>query len=145
MQFKRNKKILIILMVLLAGAIFWKIKSASPSSPPIVPVENQPPQIVSTKPNPLDNTVVAQDEEIEIVFNRSLENEGELKVRIEPKIEFKKSLSADRKTARITFEKPLELGTSYTLFITGDTKFDGVGSWGQEKNFHFQTIKFRGV
>jgi hypothetical protein len=37
------------------------------------------------------------------------------------------------------------LGTTYTIFIGPDSKFDGVGQWGMEKIFHFRTIKYTGV
>ncbi len=103
------------------------------------------PQIVSTKPDPLDNSIISATEVVEITFNRPLENVGEFKVRIEPKIDYKVELSSDRKTARIKPTNPYELGTTYTIFIGTDTKFDGVGAWGQEKIFHINTIKYRGV
>ncbi len=107
--------------------------------------ENQPPKIVSTNPSPLEEAIIASDQQIEIVFNRGLENEGELKLRFEPKVEYKITLSQDRKTATISPQKPFELGIGYTLFILPDTKFQGTGEWKEEKIFHFQTIKYRGV
>lgn len=103
------------------------------------------PQIVSTKPDPLNENIVSATEEIEITFNRALENVGEFKSRIEPKVEYKVELSGDRKTAKIIPAKPYNLGTTYTLFIGPETKFDGVGRWGEEKVYHFKTIKYTGV
>lgn len=111
-----------------------------PYRPPL-----ESPKIILTKPDPLDNSVVSSSEIVEITFNRSLENTGEFKVRIEPNINYKIELSGDRKTAKIIPEKPYELGTTYTLFIGPETKFDGVGRWGEEKIFHFRTIKYTGV
>ena len=138
--------LLVILGIFLLGKVNLKSdtpeSSATPTPTPSVS-ENDPPTVISI--NPENETVIPPDSEIEIVFNRPLENEGELKVKFDPPAEFKRVLSPDRKTAKIIFEKPLELGTGYTLFITKDTKFTGVGAWGQEKDFHFQTIKFRGV
>ncbi len=101
--------------------------------------------IVSTNPNPLDENIIGGNDTIEITFNRPLENVGEFKVRIEPKVDFKVELSSDRKTAKIIPVKPFELGTTYTLFIGPETKFDGVGRWGEEKIFHFKTIRYTGV
>lgn len=107
--------------------------------------ENEFPKIVSTKPEPLEEAIIPASEVVEITFNRPLENVGEFKVRIDPKIDYKVELSSDRKTAKILPEKPYNLGTTYTLFIGTETKFDGVGRWGEEKIFHFRTIKYTGV
>ncbi|MBI2338145.1 hypothetical protein HYU95_03080, partial [Candidatus Daviesbacteria bacterium] len=101
--------------------------------------------IISTKPDPLDENIVSGAEAIEITFNRPLENVGEFKSRIEPEIEYKVELSGDRKTAKIIPAKPYPLGTGFTLFIGPESKFDGVGRWGEEKIFHFRTIKYTGV
>ena len=111
--------------------------------------QTDPPQIIFTKPSPLEEAIISAAEVIEITFNRSLENEGELKLKFEPKLEYKTDykieLSQDRKTAKIIPLVPYELGSTYTLFIGTDTKFDGVGAWGQEKIYHFKTIRYRGV
>lgn len=106
---------------------------------------NDKPQVVSTKPEPLEDTIISATENIEITFNRPLENVGEFKSRLEPNLEYKVELSSDRKTARIIPLKPYPLGTTFTLFIGTETKFDGVGRWGEEKVFHFKTIKYTGV
>lgn len=120
-------------------------KSSQQSSQPAQASQTDKPQIVSTKPEPLNENFVSGSEPIEITFNRPMENVGEFKIRIEPKIDYKVELSADRKTAKITPSKPYPLGTSFTLYINSDTKFDGVGSWGENKEFHFRTIKYTGV
>ncbi|MBU1031839.1 hypothetical protein KKE03_02890, partial [Patescibacteria group bacterium] len=101
--------------------------------------------IVSTKPDPLEDTIIPATATIEITFNRPLENVGEFKLRMEPKIDYKIELSGDRKTAKIIPVKPYQLGTTYTIFIGTETKFDGVGRWGEEKIFHYRTISYRGV
>lgn len=145
---------LALAFLLMAGAILfiWKIFLSKP--PKVEKVENpikpiaqttDKPQIVSTKPDPLEQTIIPATQIIEITFNRPLENVGEFKVRIEPKIDFKIELSPDRKTAKIIPIKPFELGASYTLSIGSDTKFDGVGPWGETKDFHFRTITYRGI
>lgn len=148
-----NKKIILSIMglVILIFIILWiipkqstpKTKAADTASPQ--PNQTDKPQIVSTKPENLEESIISASEVVEITFNRPLENSGEFKVRIEPKIDFKVELSGDRKTAKIIPLKPYELGTTYTLFIGTETKFDGVGRWGEEKIFHFRTIKYRGI
>lgn len=148
-----SKKIVIIVVALFIGALLWWTGSSKTSqSQPTGEAENKPEQssakevrIISTKPNPLEEAVVSATEEIEITFSHPLENEGQFKIRIEPKIDYKIVLSQDRKTARIVPQIPYELGAGYTLFILPDSKFEGVGEWKQEKIFHFQTIKYRGV
>lgn len=135
-----SQKVLLVRPISLPSGIQ---PSSTPSHNPTQP--NESPKIISTKPDPLDQAVVSSDQQIEIVFNRPLENEGEFKIRIEPKVKYKITLSGDRKTAKIIPEEPYDLGVGYTMFITGDTKFEGVGPWGEEKTFHFQTIKYRGI
>lgn len=107
--------------------------------------ENEKPTIVSTKPDPLEEAVISATEQIEITFSHSLENEDQFKNRLEPKVDYKIVLSQDRKTVKIIPQKPYDLGSTYTLFILPDSKFDGIGQWGKEKIFHFKTIKYRGV
>ncbi len=147
-----NKKIIAIagiIILIFALVLTWnkfKTKPVSPSaSKPTIESNSDSPRIVSTKPDPLENTIVSADQVIEITFNRPLQNKGEFKLRIEPKIGFNIELSGDRKTAKIKPLKPYELGTEYTIFIGTDTKFDGAGAWGQEKIFHFKTVTYRGV
>lgn len=138
-----------IVLIIISGRLFYPKPSITHTQPQTqtaeVSSQNQSPKILSTKPDPLDQAVVSSDQQIEIVFNRPLENEGEFKIRIEPKVKYKITLSGDRKTAKIIPEEPYDLGVGYTMFITGDTKFEGVGPWGEEKTFHFQTIKYRGI
>ncbi len=147
-----GKKALIFAFILIISFIFFylklsknepKVESTTKENP--VVSENDSPKIVSTKPSPLEDATISAAETLEITFNRPLENVGEFKSRIEPKIDYKVELSSDRKTARIIPVKPYQLGTTYTLFIGTETKFDGVGRWGEEKNFHFKTIAYRGV
>lgn len=148
------KKIIIVIMLgVLAGIFYLKVShrlkpqnqpAGLPPSPSSVQ-QNEPPKIISTKPDPLEDNIISGSDTVEITFNRPLENVGEFKSRIEPKIDYKVELSGDRKTAKITPLKPWALGTTFTLFIGTETKFDGVGRWGEEKVFHFRTIKYTGV
>lgn len=107
--------------------------------------QNDKPQIISTKPDPLEEAIISATQIVEITFNRPLENVGEFKSKIEPKIDYKVKLSDDRKTAKIIPANLYELGATYTLFIGTETKFDGVGRWGEEKIFHYKTIRYTGV
>lgn len=159
-QLNLKQKVIIAAMIVATVLIFLFLKalpgksdstsptststSTSTSTPaPVSPTDK--PQIVSTKPDPLDESMISATEVIEITFNRPLENVGEFKVKIEPEIAFKVELSGDRKTGKIIPAKPYQLSTTYTLFIGTETKFDGVGRWGEEKIFHFKTIKYTGV
>lgn len=153
-----NLKLKIIVGVVIIGIISVLIflRSSSVKTPTVgissqseptnqkVPADAKP-QIVSTKPEPLEDTIISANEVIEIAFNRPLENVGEFKVRIEPPVEYKLELSGDRKTGKIIPIKPYPLGATFTLFIGPETKFDGVGRWGEEKIFHFRTIRYTGV
>lgn len=150
-----NKKILLFLLfiiVLFAAVSYYKTaktnipdKTSPAPSPTPTSSQNEPPKIVSTTPDPLENAIIGATSAIEIVFNRSLENVGEFKIRLEPKIDMKVELSQDRKTVKIIPTKPFELGVTYTLFIGPETKFDGIGRWGEEKIFHFKTVTYKGV
>lgn len=150
--------ILIIVAIFITASVFWFTGHFSKSDKnfetnnPLTPApplnsdqSNESPRIVSTKPEPLENNIVSGKDTVEITFNRPLENVGEFKVRIEPKIDYKVELSGDSKTAKIIPAKPYPLGTTFTLFIGPESKFDGVGRWGEEKVFHFRTIKYTGV
>lgn len=147
-----NKKLLLILaVILIMGSVFYlkgvknepKKENDTTKQTPVS--ENEKPAIVATNPDPLEGAIVSGSQPVELVFNRSLENEGELKLRFEPPIDYKISLSSDRKKATITPQQPYELSQTYTLFVKGDSKFTGFGAWGEEKTFHFQTVKYRGI
>lgn len=143
-----KQKITLVGSIIAVILILFSLKSlfTSQSPPPPSPVtQNETPKIVSTKPEPLEDTVIAATQTIEISFNRTLQNAAEFKLRIEPETDYRVELSGDRKTAKIIPNKPYPLGTTFTLFIGPETKFDGVGKWGEEKVFHFRTIKYTGV
>lgn len=147
-----KKNIIFITVIILIILLLRSRASTTPAStptpslpPPSVTAASEKPQITSTKPDPLEEAIVSAAEIVEITFNRPLENVGEFKSRIEPKIDYKIELSGDRKTAKIIPAKPYSLGATFTLFIGPETKFDGVGRWGEEKVFHFKTINYRGV
>ena len=148
-----SRKILIVVSIIIAilGIFFYLNASKTPPETKSVDqktdAEQESPgvKIISTKPDPLEGAIVSADQTIEISFNKTLENEGEFKLRIDPELPFKIQLSSDRKTAKIIPQTPYELGKTYTLFIKSDTKFDGIGQWGEEKIFHVNTVKYRGI
>ncbi len=148
----KYKVILGIILIVIAGYFLYgkisnQIDSEKPTqdSKPTQISSTDKPQIVKTVPDPLNEAIVPANQVVEITFNRPLENVGEFKIRMEPKIEFKLELSGDRKTGKIIPAKPFELGTEYTIYLGAETKFDGVGRWGENKEFRFRTIKYRGI
>lgn len=152
MRLNNFKLVLLSLLILSLGAVFlFKAKGAAnraattPVPSPSQQKQSDKAQIISTKPDPLENTFILASQVIEITFNKPLQNSGEFKIRVEPKIEYRIELSQDRKTAKIIPVKPYELGISYTLTIGSDTKFDGIGDWGENQDFHFRTITYKGV
>lgn len=145
-----KKIFLLIVIILIIGCGFYFYSNRNTNTAPeptpqasAIPGPNDKPTIIST--NPVDESILGQDQVIEVTFNRSLENEGEFKIRFEPEFKYKKTVTQDRKTAIITPEEPLELGTTFTLFVLPATKFDGGVNFGEEKVFHFKTIKYRGL
>lgn len=148
----RNKLAIILATLVILTFLALYIKNSAfnqhnptPSTKATATTQPDSPVVVSTNPSPLEDTIIPATQVLEITFNKPLQNSGEFKARIEPTTDFKIELSSDRKTAKIIPIQPYELGSTYTLFIGPETKFDGVGRWGQEKVFHFRTIRYRGV
>lgn len=139
--------IVIIIILTLAALAQGKIlhKNGPQSGPNPSPSQEDKPKILSTKPSPLQDATIPAVDSLEITFNKPLEAPSEFKVRIEPKLDFTIELSADKTTGKIIFKKPLELGLAYALYIGRDTKFVGLGPWGEDKEFHFRTIDFKGI
>lgn len=102
-------------------------------------------KIISTNPSPLDNTIILPTQTVEITFNYPLQNIGEFKNKIDPKADYKVKLSDDRKTVKISPAKNWGLGTTYTLFILPDTKFDDKGNLNKDFIYHFRTIEYKGI
>ena len=146
---KKKTIIISIIVITVIIIITFVLKrpggNPQPENTPPPQTQEDKPQIISTKPEPLEEAIISATEVIEITFNKPLENKGEFKLRIDPKIDFNIELSSDRKTAKIIPVKPYELGKTYTIFIGTETKFDGVGRWGEEKIYHVKTVTYRGV
>lgn len=143
--------VLLIGAVLIAIFTFGLYKPSSPTLPPEPGGQNmvsETIELVSTNPEGLikkQEVIILPNQFIEFTFNQPLENVPETKIVIEPSFEVKVELSKDRKTAKITPVKPFALGQGYTLFIKGDTKFDGKKHLGRDLDFHFSTISYKGV
>lgn len=131
--------------------IFQRGFSSSPAAEKIsvenkqVQVQTDKPELVSTNPSPLDETILWAQQSIELNFNLPLENAPEFKHKIEPKYDYKIELSDDRKTIKITPIKPLPLGQTFTLTISKETKFDNKKFMDKDYTFHFKTIEYKGV
>lgn len=149
----RKKLITATILVIVSTGLFFGYKSLQATNPKVQSSRQEQKQtpfadskdvtVVSTKPDPLDNTIISANDIIEIVFTSPLENIGELKYRIEPKVDVKMELSSDRKTVKITPNKPYDLGFTYTLFIKQESKFDGGKRLTKELIYHYKTVTFR--
>lgn len=142
---------IIIALGLILIAIFnqglYKNEPLKKLEPPNTEASTQTdqPKIVSVKPDFKQNPIILPDQNIEIEFNLPLENIGEFKHRIDVFKDYETKISLDRKTVTIIPKKPFDLGKSFTLFILGDTKFDGHKTLGIEQHFSFRTIAYHGV
>lgn len=107
---------------------------------------SQNPHVVSTNPPGLkDGVVISPDQKIEITFSEPIENRGEVKNTLDPKMDYEIQLSDDKKTVKLIPHKPFELGKSFTFIIKPDTKFDSKKWMDSEVIFHFTTISYQGV
>lgn len=102
-------------------------------------------KIIMTSPDKLEDATILPNQTISITFNKSLESSAEVKISMEPPIEYKIELSEDQKTFKLTPKNVYLLGNGYTLKILGGTKFDGKKELGRDEIFHFRTINYRGV
>lgn len=110
--------------------------------------QSDSPMVTATNPEAMKEkktVVVLPTQTIEIIFNQPLENIPETKIVIEPKADYKVELSGDRKTLKIIPVTPFALGQGYSLFVKGETKFDGKKTLGSDVDFHFATIAYNGV
>lgn len=146
---KNTKVIILIVAVVTILALFKGLPQALLSTvipPSPTPSQSgQEPRVVATNPSNLDYAVILPTQTVEITFNLPIENEGEFKNSLEPKVDYIIKLSEDRKTAKIVPVTPFTLGTTFTLFIKPDTKFDGHKTLGHDIYYHFQTVAYKGV
>ena len=140
-----------IAIVLGVGLFVYNNISSSSTPPSQSPVESKKviqtdtPQLVSTKPDPLDEAVILPSQTVEITFNLPIENIGELKYELSPKVKYKVALSEDRKAVIITPDSTWPVGTTFTLNVSPLTKFDGKKFLKDGIIIHFKTIEYKGV
>ena len=116
----------------------------SASSQNQVADENKP-KLISTNPTSLDLATIVPTQVIELNFSQSLVGELDVHITLDPKIDFKLTVSADHKTAKITPIKPYDLGQSYTLNVTSGTRFEGDKTLDHDYTYHFKTLPYNGV
>lgn len=146
------KNIKLVVLIIVIGAVVALFKGlpitflgSAPAPSPTPQQSGQKPRVVATNPANLDYAVILPTQTVEITFNLPIENEGEFKNSLDPKTNYKIKLSDDRKTAKIIPVTPFALGTTFTLFIKPDTKFDGHKTLGYDIYYRFQTIAYKGV
>ncbi len=102
--------------------------------------------IVSTLPTALDHSTLLPTQTIEITFSDPIDEQyKKFDLTIEPMIDYKRELSADKKTIKIIPNKPFALGQGYSIKIAGDNKFQGNKTLDGDKSFQFTTISYNGV
>lgn len=138
------KKLLIILIIVSLGIFIWNKQTNK------APV-NQPEtlKIISTKPEPLDESTILPKDGIEITFNYPIYR-SELKHRFDPElghvVEAVNGIDSEMSTTfKITFSNSLELGRGYTLFVLPETHDQKNHTLEHEYIYHFKTISYRGV
>ncbi len=156
----RNLILLLIIILLISG--WWWLKKPSPANPPSASLtpspsqapSNQKPTIVSSIPpyGQDEPPILLPTQNIEITFNMPLENTGEVKYQIDPKMEYSLKLSNDRQTVTFIAKSSYKLGTNYTLSIKPDTKFNINPGKNETKiisdqtfDLHFKTLTYRGI
>lgn len=148
------KKLIIVVVIVGIGLFAYKnipsnsttqTSTASPAVQETKVIQTDTPQIVSTKPDPLDEAVVIPTQVVEISFNIPIENIGEFKYELTPKAKYKSKLSDDRKTVILTPEPTWPVGTTFTLNVSPLTKFDGGKRLKDGFIIHFKTIDYKGV
>jgi hypothetical protein len=105
--------------------------------------------VISTKPDPLENTTILPTQDIEITLNKEIPI-SEFKHHFDPDVEhdieiIKGPSSSLGATIKIKFRKPLELGAGYTLIIESSTRTNDHINLDHEYMYHFKTIQYKGV
>ena len=149
-----RSKLLIFIVIIILGLVFiflWvKDKNSQPQPPKEVTQEQSDNlRVVSTKPDPLDNSTILPTDSLEITFNKPI-SVSEFKHHFDPEVEHEieaigQSTPKGSYQFKISFKKPLELGAGYTLFVESRTKTNSGETLDHEYNYHIKTIGYRGV
>ncbi len=142
-----KRKLLLLGLLIIVGfiVIFNQRQSKIHSQTNNQPVDTL--KIISTKPDPLDEATILPNQIIEITFNMSFDI-GKLKVKLDPEVDYEITTSHKKpisQTILISFKKPLQLGSGYTLFLFPDPTSQEKLKMDKEYNFHFRTIGYQGI
>lgn len=108
--------------------------------------ESSEPQIISVKPENLNGSTVPPTQVIEITFNQSTQGfDPKVHIQFDPKIEYVVDQSNDHKTITIKPEKLYAVGTGYRLKVMSNLEFSNKKKLGEDKEYQFRTIEYRGI
>lgn len=147
MSIKRFSIIFIIFIIVITIILGLNLRQ-NPNQPKQETPQEQL-KVISTNPDPLEGATILPTQTIEITFNKPV-NTSEFKHRFDPELEHRvevvnSSSSYQSHTFRMIFDKPLKLGSGYTLFILPNTHTEDGLKLDQEIIYHFKTISYRGV
>lgn len=149
---KFDFKIILSLVILgVAGFFIYQSQAKNPPTSKLVtstPNQNQL-KLLSTDPDPLEAATLLPTQTITLTFNQVIPK-SELKYHFDPDVEHQLEVasgpsSSGGTTFKITFKKPLELGSGYTLFIESSTHTKSKVTLDREYVYHFRTINYRGI
>jgi len=151
-----TKKIVISAILLILGVVLFLNKShlSNLSQKPLEAIASSAPQnqadslrVISTKPSPLEGVTILPTQSIEITLNKQVG--AEFKYHFDPVVESKVeelvNTNNQQATYKISFIKPLELGSGYTLYIDPGTHTQDKQNLDHEYIYHFSTISYKGV
>jgi hypothetical protein len=103
-------------------------------------IGTNPPELLEKK-----EIIIIPTQTIEFTFNERLENAPETRIVLDPVADVEIKISDDKKSAKIIPTKPYKLGQGFTVFIKGETKFEGGKKLDRDYDFHFNTINYSGI
>ena len=143
------KKIILLVIFFIAVFVIIFFTNKKPvTSITTPPTQTEQFKLISTNPNPLNESTILPTQDIELTFNKEVVR-SEIKYKIDPEVLHKIEVINGKNDStgtnfRIVFTKPLELGSGYTLFIYFNTHTNKI-NLDKEYIFHFSTIKYRGI
>ena len=135
-----------IFIIILKENFFDKQKQVQVQEKPVEQIESDDLKIISTSPDPLEGATILPTQNIEFKFNKQI---SEFKHRFDPEVDHEIEAAYDSTdkttTIKIIFKKPLILGSGYTLFVLSNTNSVDKIELGRQYDYHFSTIKYKGV
>jgi len=150
-----KKQIVILILILSAAGVLFIVKGnfkkADQENQKLSqgkqPAEDEL-KIVSTTPDPLEGATILPTQNIEFKFNKQIAV-SEFKHRFDPNVDHNVEVNYNKQTnitiVTIKFSKPLDLGNGYTLFVLANTDSEDGKKLNRDYNYHFSTIKYKGV